>query len=685
MKIATRVAKVDNAKCIGCRACEVHCPANAIKVKKNTGEPFTPACQNACPAGVYVPGYVALAGAGRIREAYQLILRDNPFPSVCGRICTHPCQLQCSRGQHDEPVAIMDVKRYIADYAFENGLDAQAVIWPNNGKSVGIIGAGPSGLSCAYYLALTGYSVEVYESQPGAGGVLLYGIPQYRLPKEILARDIGAIEKTGVKIHLSTEVGKDISFDELKKKHDAVYIATGTQFSKKVGILGEELQGIYHGLDFLRDVNLNKSKKIGRKVVVIGGGNTAIDAARVAVRLGAESVTILYRRRIPDMPADQREVTEAMVEGVKVISLAAPVEFIGSGKVEGIRCVRMSLEDQKDSTGRHRTKELESSEFILEADMVIPAVSQYSDLPFISKDEVKVTDWGSFVVDEKLMTTIPGVFSGGDVARGSDIAITAIADGKKAAQSIHAYVTKQGVINQGPEVAVPNRVEEIDWAQNRKSEMRHLPLSERKSTFAEAALGLTEEQIWTESQRCFSCVGKAKVAEDICVDCELCVEFCNCDAVKMVPREEPLTFGTQVREEQREQILEICKKARLYPLEFGCTCNAILVEEMVAAILNGARTMDDLTKATGMRSGCGGICCTSNGARLLKAAGHQVEERPEGQWHYLPLSLWDIPQEVADKYPVLRINKEQKRLWNPEICETVETAWGLNKEENSNG
>ncbi len=469
-------------------------------------ELFISPCQNACPAGVNVPGYIALIAAGRVRDAYNLIRQENPFPSICGRVCTHPCESKCRRAQIDEPIAIADLKRYAADYVMNSDEPFMSLMFQRNGKSVSIIGAGPSGLTCGYYLARLGYAVDIYEEKPVAGGILAYGIPEYRQPKDVLKREIDAITQAGINIFYNTKVGEQITFNELKAKYDAVYIATGTQLSHKIGIKGEEKEGIYHGLDFLRDVNLQKNVKVSGTVAVIGGGNTAIDAARSAIRLGAEKVHILYRRTKAEMPADNREIQDALDEGVILHELVAPVRFIGNGRVTKIECVKMQPgEFGKD--GRRVPVRIPDSEFTLEIDLAIPAVSQYSDLPFVTKAEVEITEWGTFVVDPATqMTTQPGVFAGGDVARGSDVVITAIADGKNAAKSIDKFLGGKGILNTGEPIDIPRiHPEEGNTVEHERFTMRYLDLEKRKNSFDEVAQGFHKLNAIAEAMRCLQC------------------------------------------------------------------------------------------------------------------------------------------------------------------------------------
>jgi len=469
-------------------------------------EMFLSPCQNACPAGVNVPGYVALIAAGRVADAYHLIRQENPFPSVCGRVCTHPCESKCRRAQLDEPLAIADLKRYAADYVLNSGEPFKSYSFQKNGKSVGIIGAGPSGLTCGYYLSRLGYTVDVYEEKPVAGGILAYGIPEYRLPKEELNKEINSILQSGINVFYNTKVGTDITFPELKAKYNAVYIATGTQLSHKIGIEGEEKHGVYHGLDFLTDVNMGKPVEVHGTVVVIGGGNTAIDAARTAIRLGAKKVHILYRRTREEMPADKREIQDALDEGIILQELVAPLRFVGYGKVSRIECVRM-MPGKFGKDGRRVPVEVPDSKFLIDIDMAIPAVSQYSDFPFISKADVGITDWGTFIVDpETQMTTQPGIFAGGDIARGSDVVITAIADGKKAAKSIDKFLGGKGILNIGDPIEVPTRgIDEGTTVEHERFQMRYLDPELRKGNFDEVQQGFHKLNAIAEAMRCLQC------------------------------------------------------------------------------------------------------------------------------------------------------------------------------------
>ncbi len=483
-----------------------HCRAGVC------GELFISPCENTCPANVNVPGYTSLMAEGRFIDAYNLIRQENPFPAVCGRICTRPCESKCRRRSMDEAVAICDLKRFVADYAYKHeGPSYEDIVFAKNGKSVAVIGAGAAGLTAAHYLARIGYEVDVFESEHIAGGVLAFGIPEYRLPKDVLQHEIALIEKEGVTIYLDTEVGKKVIFDNLRENYDAIFVSTGTQIPQRVDIPGEDLEGVIHGIDFLKRVNLKQETGMGERVVVIGGGNTAVDSARSALRLGAKKVRLLYRRTRNIMPAYESEVNEAVEEGIELILLAQPLRIIGDSKghVQGVECSRMKL-GEFDASGRRKSVPGDAESFIIEADTVIPAVSQYADLPFIPATDIGRTKWGTFTVDQDtMMTTMEGVFAGGDIVRGPDTVIQAIADGKKAAVAIDRYLGGEGILNKGPAVDVHVKYDDDEAAELARYPLDMLDLDKRKGSFNEVVLGYHKLTAMAEAMRCLHCERRA--------------------------------------------------------------------------------------------------------------------------------------------------------------------------------
>jgi len=469
---------------------------------------FISPCENTCPANINVPGYMSLIAEGRFVDAYRLIRQENPFPSVCGRICTHPCESKCRRATTDEAIAICSLKRFVSDYAYKHEMPfTKDIVYQKKGKLVSVIGAGAAGLTCAYYLARIGYDVDVYESERSAGGVLAYGIPEYRLPTHVLQHEISLIEKEGVNIILNAAINDYSAFEIIRKNSNAIFVATGTQMPQHVGITGEDLNGVIHGIVFLKRVKLKHDTRIGKKVAVIGGGNTAIDSARTALRLGAEKVTILYRRTRDMMPAYEAEIAEAIEEGVSVVELIQPVRFIddGSGNVCAVECETMKL-GEFDSTGRRKSIPSGEPTFRIEIDTVIPAISQYADLPFIPSQDIGRTKWGTFTVDEDtMMTTIDGVFSGGDIVRGPNTVIQAIADGKKAAEAIDRYLGGSGKLNKGEEIKYNIRADDDEIVELRRYPLDMLNLDKRVNSFDEVVLGYHKLTAMAESMRCLHC------------------------------------------------------------------------------------------------------------------------------------------------------------------------------------
>ncbi len=476
------------------------CPAGVCQAM------FRAACQHTCPVGLDVPGYISLIKEGRFAEAYALIKQRNPFPSICGRVCNHPCESKCRRAQIDEPMAIRDLKRFAADYAYQLGIEYVPEVTQVRSERVAVIGAGPAGLSAAWDLAQDGYPVTVFEALPVAGGMLAVGIPEYRLPKEVLKREVESVKRLGVEIKLNTRVDDPDAL--FREGYKAIFLATGAHKGEKMGIPGEELEGVYEGIEFLRKVNLGEDIKVGKKVAVVGGGNSAVDAARVALRKGAKEVHILYRREKRDMPAIEDEIVAAAQEGIHIDVLAAPTRVLGQGgKVSGVECVRMEL-GEFDRSGRRTPNPIKSSAYTLEVDTVIEAIGQRPEAGF----GLKTGPGGTISAAKRtLATERPGVFTGGDAARGPQTVIEAIADGQRAASSIKRYLDGKALSpvverNHHHPIAVSTKAPaEEDTKEKARVRAPEIGVAERKSSFKEVALQYTPEQAREEASRCLRC------------------------------------------------------------------------------------------------------------------------------------------------------------------------------------
>lgn len=492
----------------------------------------TPPCNHNCPAGADVVGYLALIKEGKYKEAWELIKQENPFPGVCGRVCPHPCESECNRGELGGAIAIHTLERFLADWAASN--EERGTRNETLGSSLGkvaVVGSGPAGLSCAYHLARLGYPVTVFEALPVAGGMMRVGIPEYRLPRQVLDREIADIEALGVKIKTNMRVGDNIKLSDLED-YQALFIGVGLQKSRRLNVPGEDAEGVIPGLEFLKKVNLGEEVQVGPRVAVIGGGNTAIDAARTALRLGAENlaseVTILYRRSRAEMPAIAEEIGESLAEGISIRYLAAPSRILTEdGHVSKLECIEMRL-GQPDESGRRRPIPIEGSEFTIEVDTVIPAIAQ----------ELENGSWkleveqGRMVINEAGATTVPAIFAGGDVATPFGTVAHAVGSGKRAALAIDQYLRGEELAGFPPldeaVHAVPKdvdpavvRFEDLNLAyfeELERPEQSQRPVEERVRGFQEVNLGLGEEEAQAEAERCLSC--------GTCNLCDTCLIFC---------------------------------------------------------------------------------------------------------------------------------------------------------------
>jgi heterodisulfide reductase subunit A len=546
---------VDLTKCTGCGDCAVQCPVSlpnefdmglgkrkaiyapfpqAVPLKYTMDRRGVPPCRATCPLHVNPQGYVALVSQGKFKEALALVKEKNPFPGITGRICTRPCEGVCRRKDVDKSVAIDALKRFLADRCGDEKTDIP--ISEHNGKNVAIVGAGPAGLCAAHDLRKMGYGVTIYEALPVAGGMLAVGIPAYRLPRSILNKEVEDVLSMGVELKLNTPIGPKLSLDDLKSQgYKAIFVATGAHQGRKLGLEGEDARGVMHAIEFLRKVALGDSSvKVGKKVIVVGGGNAAIDAARTALRLGSREVIVAYRRTRNEMPAQIEEIEEAEEEGIKIEYLTAPAKLIvEGGAVQGMECYRMELKGL-DAAGRPKPVPIPGSEFKIEADMIIPAISQSADLSFLTKEEgFKVSSIGIEAEPLTLETGVEGIFAGGDLVTGPQTYIEAMAAGRKAAISIDRYLKGED-LREGREQEGPQKdyilidVEGFEYRE--RASVVHIPLERRKKSFDEVSLGLREEDVIEEAKRCINCGG--------CSDCGECSKYCQPKAIVYTMKEE---------------------------------------------------------------------------------------------------------------------------------------------------
>jgi len=544
---------VDPSKCTGCGECPEACPVKrasqfdeGLVNRKAIYRPYAQAfpniftiekgnrapCGLTCPAGINVQGYVALISAGKYAEALSLIRENLPLPGVLGRICPHPCEKECNRKELDQPVAICELKRFVADR-----VKGEIPVQKEEAKRepIAVIGSGPAGLTASAFLARRGYPVTLFEALPVVGGMLYTGIPSYRLPRDILEGEMNAIRSLGVEVKTNSPMGPDLTFDDLfRQGYRAIFLAVGAHQDQKLNIPGEENPHVIPGVVFLRKANLGQKIEVGERVAVIGGGNVAIDAARSAVRMGAKEVTIVYRRSRNEMPAYEEDIEEAHEEGVQFQFLAAPTEIVSKeGKVIALRCIRMEL-GEPDASGRRRPVPVSGSDFSVDVDTIIPAIGQAPDLSFLKGMEIETTPHGTIRVDPiTLKTSMEGVFAGGDAVSGPWIAIEAVASGKEAAISIDRYLRGQDLYEgrTKPEIEKA-RFEKIYAGQPKapRERMERISAQERRASFSEVKRGFTEEQARREALRCLNC--------GLCSECLQCVAHCKAGAINHGMKEE---------------------------------------------------------------------------------------------------------------------------------------------------
>jgi NADPH-dependent glutamate synthase beta subunit-like oxidoreductase len=566
------ISRVDREKCVACGECVESCPVNALQLgqkicgrtpivripretprdndwgpenwntdyrynRKDVVDTGTSPCKTNCPAHIGIQGYIRLAAQGKYTEALELIKHENPFPAVCGRICPRKCESECTRGDIDAPIAIDEIKKFIADQDLNTHHRYVPKIKKDYSKKIAVVGAGPAGLSCAYYLAIEGYKVTVFEKQKALGGMLTLGIPSFRLEKTVVNAEIDILKELGVEFKLGVEVGKDLSLEELRKQgYEAFYLAIGAQGSRKLGVDGEDVEGVIAGVDFVRRINLGENVALKGKVIVIGGGNVAIDVARSATRVGAESVNMFCLETREEMPALDEEIEEAETEGITLNNSWGPKRFITKdGRVTGVefkKCVSVF-----DASGRFNPSYDESDTKIVNADYVLVSIGQSIEWGgLLSGSKAELNPNKTIKADSlTYQTTQPDVFAGGDVVTGPKFAIDAIAAGKQAAISIHRFVHpgQSLTIGRSHREYISLNKSDLDLESYDRQPRQKAGHSNGAKAFHDPRMTFSEEQVKKETERCLNC-GATVVDEALCVGCGLCTTKCKFEAISLV-------------------------------------------------------------------------------------------------------------------------------------------------------
>ena len=648
MKKVTVRADLDPKKCVGCSTCTHVCPVSAFR--PNPDRPIErtkiPPCAKRCPAGNDIEGFIKLAAEERFEEALLLLRKTNPFPAITGRVCFHPCEEACNRNDLDGGVSISSLERFISEQ--EPKLLREAAV-PIRREKVAIVGSGPAGLTCAYYLLRKGYHVTVFESRPLLGGWLRYGIPEYRLPRTVLDREILKIKDLGLHVRENVTVGDGLSLDEMAM-FDAIFIASGRHRDARLNLPGEECEAVISGGEFLRRFHSGRPQALGKRVAVIGGGNSAVDAARVALRLGS-SPLLIYRRSRDEMPAFRSEVMEMETEGVDIHFLAVPVRFVVEhGKLKALECIRLEF-GGPDATGRRSGVPVLGSEFSIEADAAIVAVGQEADLSYLYSD--RTTEAQKVETDLFCRTSQERIFAGGDVTSGMGTVPSAIRSGRMAAESIDHFLESKEMEEALAQEVVGSEQMNPDYFETCNVHPQpRLPLNEAVKGFGEIYLGYDGKTARAEAERCLGCASLPLYRPEDCRGCGNCEQRCPTLAIRMEPLSTPFVVKVAVSDSDPNGIADLCRRAHLHPKSIVCFCTTTRAEEIAAAILQGAKSPEQISLKTGARTGCT-VLCIEPIFRLLEAAkvDYALSATPDVWYKTIP-QIWDIPEETRSRFDI---------------------------------
>jgi NADPH-dependent glutamate synthase beta subunit-like oxidoreductase/Pyruvate/2-oxoacid:ferredoxin oxidoreductase delta subunit/bacterioferritin-associated ferredoxin len=669
MKEVRTQAVVDSTRCSGCDTCIHVCPTMAYFPPQGRpiDTPKLPPCNANCPIGNDIEGVVTLIQQDKWDAALDLLRTTNPLPGITGRVCDSPCEAACNRGGFDQPVHMKAVERALADYAAQR-LHKSIGDSPHRHKErVAIIGSGPAGLSCGYHLARKGFRVTIIEQKAQLGGILRYGIPSYRLPKNILDGEIDCLRRLGVEFKINQKWDLSLRGKEIED-YEAIFLAPGLQKNQLLGIAGERCEQVMPGLAFLAQVNSGKKPELGRTVLVVGGGNSAVDAARSVRRLGIKP-TLVYRRREEDMPAIKGEVEDLKGEGVEILTLTTPVRFIlKGGRLAEAVCVKMEL-SEFEADGRKRPVPIPGSEFTIPAETVIHCIGETGDLQDILEG-LKV-ERERIVADPLGQTSKPKVFAGGDIITDSGTVAHAIGSGRRAAQSIMAYLL--GESDMAPSIEKPlvtaaeMNFDYLDPVPRVTSS--RIPMEKAISGFDETHHTVSREEAVSEAARCLHCGVIPEFHAEYCRGCTNCSSRCPTYAISVKELESPYVVRVDIEEEMIEEICRICEKALIHPESLVCQCTGTRADEIVAAILKGAATVVDIRRMTGAHTGCGSACISPM-FHLMKASGLEVASPPQPDMYYPEApTIWDIPDHVIRDFEARGFRfEEDKDFYNNWLC-----------------